>query len=103
MADEFYFADDYLTVELKGTRYHLTFRNIPVGKDPKGITILMCDARPHPRSALFSVRTFKGDDYIAVSLDVKSGDYVIEFGARPGDKEARSLITNLSREQGGTF
>ncbi len=98
MADEFYFTDDYLTVELKGSRYHLTFRNLPVGKDPKGIAIIMCTDKPCPRSKLFMVRAFRADEYIVVGTDLKSGDYVVEFGARPGDKEARSLVTNLIRE-----
>jgi hypothetical protein len=98
MADEFYYSDDYLTVVQKGTRYDLEFRNIPVGKDPKGIAVIMCTDKPCPRMKLFSIRAFRADEYISVGTDIKTGDYVVEFGSRPMDKEARSLRLNLSRE-----
>jgi hypothetical protein len=98
MADEFYFSDNYLTVELKGNRYHLSFRNMPIGKDPKSIVIIMCPDKPCPHGKLFSIRAFKGDEYITVGTDIKSGDYIVEFGPRPGDKEERSLAINLTRE-----
>jgi hypothetical protein len=98
MADEFYFADDYINVDLKGSKYQINFRNMPVGKEPKSIVVVMCTDKPCPRTKLFSVRAFKGDEYITIGSDIKSGDYIVEFGSRPADKEARSVSLNLTRE-----